>query len=479
MNTIGKMLNKLNNGTITNTMKNTYKATASYLSAAYILSRETIRYKCKYYTYSEYIKKLALHFSRENIFFIKFFQAVCTTSHPLLTDDVLQYLNTFTDNAPYTSSEIDVESLERLIKEHSVEIKRPFVPIKSGTISLIFEGTLKSGQDEREESVIIKCKRIGIDDKIHHAIYNMDHLISFTKIIPHVKNLNVHDIYNENKQSIVDQLSFHTEVRNIEMYHSKWNKPGLDYIKIPKVYSEITKQIPNIIVMERIVGDTIYNIDPKDKDIYAKILAKFNFKSVFYDSMYHGDIHPGNIFFIKELKVKSSTSIDNDDGSDDNSDNSDDNSYDNSDDNSYDFENYKYKIGVIDFGIIGKFSREMQNTVFHLFKGLYEKKHNDVAHCIINNLVEPKDKLTNEKKNELVDIISKYSEDHFGKDTHKFLDAEDIIKINKILYAFGLEFSKEFCKIELSFAISDSVCKLLTNKTTYIDQLLTIFSKYS
>ena len=67
MNTIGKMLNKLNNGTITNTMKNTYKATASYLSAAYILSRETIRYKCKYYTYSEYIKKLALHFSRENI----------------------------------------------------------------------------------------------------------------------------------------------------------------------------------------------------------------------------------------------------------------------------------------------------------------------------------------------------------------------------------------------------------------------------
>ena len=52
-------------------------------------------------------------------------------------------------------------------------------------------------------------------------------------------------------------------------------------------------------------------------------------------------------------------------------------------------------------------------------------------------------------------------------------------KINKILYEFGLEFSKDFCKIELSFAISDSVCKLLTNKTTYIDQLLTIFSKYS
>ena len=446
------------------------RAIRSYLSASYILSKETIRYKCNDYTYNEYIKHLALQMSRENIFFIKFFQAVCTTSHPLLTDDVLQYLNTFTDNAPYTDSEIDAESLERLINEYSIEIKRPFVPIKSGAISLIFEGTLTS--DKGEESVVIKCKRVGIDDKIQDAIFNMNYLISFTRFVPHIKNLNIHDIYNENKQSIVDQLSFHKEVQNIELFYSKWNKPGLDYIKIPKVYSEITQQIPNVIVMERIVGNTIYNIDPEDKDRYAKLLAKFNFKSVFYDSMYHGDIHPGNVFFIKELKVKSNASIDDDDG-DDGSD-----AYDSSDEGGDDFKKYKYKLGVIDFGIVGKFSREMQNTIFHLFKGLYEKNHNAVAHCIIDNLVEPRDALTPEKKNELIDIISKYSQSHFGKDTHRFLDAEDIIKINKILYGFGVQFSKEFCKIELSFAISDSVCKLLTNKTTYVDQLLTIFSKY-
>ena len=476
MTTIGKMWIKLKNGIISNTMKKAYKATTSYLSVAYILTTETIWYKCNHYTYNEYIKQLALRFSRANIFFIKFFQAICTTSHPLLTDDILQYLNTFTDNAPYTSSEIDVESLERLIKEHSIEIKRPFVPIKSGTISLIFEGTLKSGQGQHqmEESVIIKCKRVGIDDKIQDAIFNMNHLISFTKFVPHIKNLNVHDIYNENKQSILDQLSFHKEVRNIEIYYSKWNKPGLDYIKIPKVYSEITRQNPNVIVMERIVGDTIYNICPEDKDRYAKLLAKFNFKSVFYDSMYHGDIHPGNIFFIKELKVKSNAHI-----NDDSDDSGDDNGSDDSNSDNNDFKKYNYKLGVIDFGIVGKFSRDMQNTIFQLFKGLYEKNHNAVAHCIIDNLVEPKDVLTNEKKDELIDIISKYSERHFGKDTHRFLDAEDIIKINKILYAFGVQFSKEFCKIELSFAISDSVCKLLTNKTTYVDQLLTIFSNYS
>lgn len=218
-------------------------------------------------------------------------------------------MNTFTDHAPYTSSEIDTESLECLIKEHSIEIKRPFIPIQSGTISLIFEGT----RMPTNESVIIKCKRFGIDKRIHDSIFQMNHIISISNRIPHIKNLNLYDIYNENKQSVIDQLSFDIEVRNIELFYSKWNKPGLNYVKIPKVYSEITKQVPGVIVMERIVGKTIYEVEHEDKDIYAKLLAQFNFKSVYYDAVYHGDIHPGNIFFIKELKSESDCNSDDDD----------------------------------------------------------------------------------------------------------------------------------------------------------------------
>lgn len=442
-------------------MRNVCRMIGSYLSTIMILTKETLLYKCKFYTYNDYIKELALKLSKENVFYVKFFQSVCTTKHPLITDDITTYLNTFTDNAPYTSSEIDADSLERLIQEHSIEIKRPFIPIKSGTISLIFEGTRMS----TNESVIIKCKRFGIDKKIHDSIFQMNHLISISSRIPRIKNLNINDIYNENKQSIIDQLSFDIEVRNIELFYSKWNKPGLNYVKIPKVYSEITKQVPGVIVMDRIVGKTIYEIEDEDKDIYAKLLAQFNFKSVFYDAVYHGDIHPGNVFFMKELKTESDDCSDGDDNCDD--------------DDSKEKNIYNYRIGVIDFGIIGVLRREMQNTMFQLFKGLYEKQHKNVAYCIIDNLIEPKDALTVEQRNELIEIMSSYSEKHFERESQKFLDAEDIIKINIILYDYGVQFSKEFCKIELSFAISDSVCKLLINKTTYMDQLLSIFSKYS
>lgn len=435
-----------------------FRILKSYSSAIFILTTETLQYKLGRSEYNDYIKQLALRLSRENVFYVKFFQAVCTIKSPLLTDELSSFLTSFTDNVPYSSSEIDCNSLESLIKEFSVSIKRPFIPIKSGTISLIFEGTI------HDKPVIIKCKRIGIDNKIQNAIFHMNHLISTSKFIPHIKNLNVHEIYSENKQSVIDQLSFENEVSNIELFYSKWNKPGLDYIKIPKVYSGITRKIPNIIVMERIFGKTITQIDTDDKDKYALLLAKFNFKSVFYDALYHGDFHPGNVFFLKEDKVKL-VHFDSD--------------YDDDDDEDDDGSPYTYKLGIIDFGIIGTLTRELQNVIYSLFHNLYEKNHIGVANCMIENLIEPKDILTDESKKELIEIISSYSEMHFGKDNYKFLDAEDIIIINKILFKYGVQFSKEFCKVELSFAISDSVCKLLSNKTTYIDQLLNIFSTSS
>jgi len=434
-----------------------FRILKSYSSAIFILTTETVQYKLGYTEYNHYIKQLALKLSRENIFYIKFFQAACTIKSPLLTDELTSFLTTFTDNVPYSSYEIDHDSLQSVMNEFSVSIKKPFVPIKSGTISLIFEGTI------HDKPVIIKCKRIGIDNKIHNAIFHMNHLISISMLIPHIKNLNVHEIYSENKQSVLDQLSFDNEVSNIKMFYSKWNKPGLDYIKIPRVYSDITRKVPNVIVMERIFGKTITQIDTDDKDKYALLLAKFNFKSVFYDGIYHGDFHPGNVFFLKENKVVGSDDDDDDDDDDDVDDGS----------------PYTYKLGIIDFGIIGTLTRELQNVIYNLFHNLYEKNHISVAHCMIDNLIEPKDILTPESKKELVEIISSYSEIHFGKESHKFLDAEDMIIINKLLYKYGVQFSKEFCKVELSFAISDSVCKLLSNKTTYIDQLLNIFSNPS
>ena len=61
-------------------------------------------------------------------------------------------------------------------------------------------------------------------------------------------------------------------------------------------------------------------------------MSRFNIKSVFYDSLYHADLHSGNIIFMKEKDHQGINDI--------------------------------LKIGVIDYGIIGKLTREEQNIFF-------------------------------------------------------------------------------------------------------------------
>jgi hypothetical protein len=52
-----------------------FRIIKSYSSAFFILTTETVKYKLGYTEYNNYIKQLALKLSRENVFYIKFFQA--------------------------------------------------------------------------------------------------------------------------------------------------------------------------------------------------------------------------------------------------------------------------------------------------------------------------------------------------------------------------------------------------------------------
>ena len=57
------------------------------------------------------------------------------------------------------------------------------------------------------------------------------------------------------------------------------------------------------------------------------------------------------------------------------------------------------------------------------------------------------------------------------------LDANFIYEINKVLYKENLKLAEFFCKIELSFGISDSVCKQLLNNSNLIHIATNMFEK--
>jgi predicted unusual protein kinase regulating ubiquinone biosynthesis (AarF/ABC1/UbiB family) len=210
--------------------------------------------------------------------------------------------------------------------------------------------------------------------------------------------------------------------------------------------------------MEYIEGTRLENVCKDDRDNYSKILSKFNIKSIFYDSLYHADLHSGNIIFMKE-KVPQS-------------------------------EEHILKIGIIDYGIIGKLTREEQNIFFNFFKILVSRNYEKLAKYIVTYISEPLEKGEKGEKGEKHDKLNENREsvknDKVIKDVYDvcyntlsvkqiFFGAEEIYEINKILKTQNLTFSKFFCRIELAIAISENVCNSLCNDKTYIEQLMSAF----
>jgi predicted unusual protein kinase regulating ubiquinone biosynthesis (AarF/ABC1/UbiB family) len=426
-----------------------------------IYAKYYILYKCSKKTTDNY-NNIVIRFTKEltekNIFFTKIFQGISNNANnKLMNKELFNYFISYTDNVKYDENEIDYRGLFELTSiakskgdELVIHGSEKCEPIKSGVIAVVYKATLNGKQ------VIIKYRRKNIVEKFEKSMSELELLANITKKLPYLCNLNICDIFEENREIMMEQLDFANEVGNIQVFYEKFK--DVKDICIPRVHSYFTEANSNAIVMEYIEGTRLENVCKDDRDNYSKILSKFNIKSIFYDSLYHADLHSGNIIFMKE-KVPQS-------------------------------EEHILKIGIIDYGIIGKLTREEQNIFFNFFKILVSRNYEKLAKYIVTYISEPLEKGEKGEKGEKHDKLNENREsvknDKVIKDVYDvcyntlsvkqiFFGAEEIYEINKILKTQNLTFSKFFCRIELAIAISENVCNSLCNDKTYIEQLMSAF----
>ena len=186
------------------------------------------------------------------------------------------------------------------------------------------------------------------------------------------------------------------ELKNLlEMYENSKNK---EYIKIPKPYEVYSETNDNILVMEKIKGCCIEEIDENDKEIYGLILARQSVETIMNNSVYHGDLHRGNILFIKE-------------------------------DNNY-------KIGLLDYGILGRLNEHEQITLssFVSLIVMYE----DVVNTLITSLSNKKllENMENDKRTQMIDELTKITRQ--ACESTEGFGVNQLSKINQILIINGL-----------------------------------------
>lgn len=375
-----------------------------------------------------------------NIFYTKLFQAISTNNH-LLTKEQTEYLTRYTDDVPFASDEIDPSfevEIRKISKQlnHNFEINKQgeyLVPLKSGMVSLVYTGTLNG------QRVAIKVLRKNIRQKLDDALNKVDFLMKIIGKWPYIRAFNVNELISENRTILIEQTDLSNEVKNINKIYK--NCLHTDYVIIPKVYEEYRAEDASFFVMDYLEGRKLNEISDEEKEVYCLQLAKFGIKCILYNRVYHGDLHPGNILFMKD-------------------------------------ESGVLRLGIIDFGIIGELTREEQNFYYKILKIMSNSStYIELATIVVNNLIEPKNTIASLSTNkydkllsDLVVILTK------SISVNSSFEASVIYEINRLLRSYNVALSKSFCKIQLCMAVSDSVVNKLSNKTTYLDNVKKIVS---
>ena len=393
----------------------------------FIIFSESLFY-CFYKDLKYFVTRISHRLASINILYVKIFQAIAS-NNSLIDDKINNELLKFTDNAPWSYSDINYHDIIEFTNDYNLSLESGFEnPINSGMISLVF----KAYKRDTNEDLIIKMKRNNIENKLNDAIQNLQTFMFFLSFFPVINKYQIANVVNKNIDIIKHQTNFLEEVDNI--IKIKNNCKNLKYVQIPNVYKEVTEKYPNIILMEYINGVKINDIKEEDYEGFAKQVMKFGFVTTVVHGITHGDLHGGNILFIK----------------DENND------------------KYKYKIGVIDFGIIYQLDNNFKDLLFDIFTTMLENPPRETAIKIIESgLIDPPNIIKQIPQKHYENIIDFTIE--IIKETIKTSKKANQLQIYKFLYKLkdylnnyelanlGIRPSDNFVKIQLVLAMSHGV----------------------
>lgn len=392
--------------------------------------------------YNRFIMSLSRSLSKENIFYGKMIQVI--SSNIILTNDELsENLLKFTNKVDFNKEDIDtgvIDSLNEYSKKKGYVIQNLnySTPINSGLIAVVYLIKLN------DKYVIVKLKRKNITKIFNDAFENISILIKMFDYIKYTNQLNVHKIFNENKKLLLEQLDFENEVKNIRIFNKKYK--NIDFVVIPEVYEEFTSMNKNIIIMEYIKGKNISELSFKEKEIYSNQLIKFGLKSFLIDGIYHADMHSGNIIFI------------------------------------YDKINNEYKIGIIDFGLIGKMTREDQNIFYMLMSKILSKEYDSSIKYLFSLTTDVYDndlkrEINFNNNREFSDEITIILKDIF--EINKKITVNHVVRMSNLLKKYNIQFKESFYNFQLAMAVCESTNNSLCVKKSLVEKFEEEFEKLS
>jgi len=380
-----------------------------------------------------FIKRLALQLAKKNILYVKLFQAIAMNKN-LIDDETNNELMRFTDSAPYDDTDVDMELFCKVKDEYNLDW-HSYEPIKAGMISLVF----KLCDETNKNRVILKMKRKNIDSKLNKAIDYLQFFVYIVSFIPYSNTFDITSVFNKNIETLKQQLDFNQEVQNMREAEEKCK--NLKYVKIPRVYDEVTEKYPDVIMMEFIEGKTIQEIAEEDYSEYAALLLKYGMASFLIHGVTHGDLHAGNILFLNNESLP------------------------------------KYQVCLLDFGIVLRVEEDIRSNFLKIAVDMFEKPARELSRDLLFLYIEPTSvlqELPSEHLDRILDIMEQIIDNtiHSKNQADQSKLYQCMMEINSYinnhdLSSYGLKVNDSFVKTQMALAMCNGINMVLC-KNDYI-----------
>ena len=235
----------------------------------------------------------------------------------------------------------DFAIIERVLRDHfDRDLKDVFasfdpVPLGAASIAQVYKAVLKTG-----ERVVVKVQRPGIEEVISEDLSVLFRLAELMeRYLPETRVYNPVAIVEEFRRHLELETNFIVEANNIRRFSENFADEA--DIRIPQLFGEYTGR--RVLVMEELLGIPLSHknaleqegIDP---EVVLRRGLRAYLKMVFTDGLFHGDLHAGNMFVMPDNKI-----------------------------------------GLIDFGVVGRLKGSTQSGIALLLMALYEEDYERFA----------------------------------------------------------------------------------------------------
>ncbi len=261
----------------------------------------------------------------------------------MLPDEYIEEFKKLQDNVSPLPYSVIAQVLE---KELGGKVQDHFpwfneTPLASASIGQVHEARLATG-----EEVVVKVQRPDIENVIKSDISILTLLAGLMeKYLPETRIIGPKQIVEEFFRTLNFELNFFIEASAaIKVANNFLDNPR---IKIPKIYKAYSTE--KVLTQERLRGVRITDvaalqangINPKE---IVDVGGRAFFKMVLVDGFFHGDLHGGNLFAMKDPLTGESI------------------------------------LGVIDFGIMGRLSEKAKDTFMRMMLALLAEDYESLCY---------------------------------------------------------------------------------------------------